>query len=174
MELTPKQVANLLLTLAEQAKDIADGEGCEVLRFRTNVRLELRGPDGEARDVLKDVREVHNVICTAGKQQLLKASSAKYLNQFAYCAIGTSTTAASASDTALGTEVARSSVITPTNPDGNTLQFSATFGPGVGTGAITESGLLDASSVGDLLARQVFSAVNKASGDSLTVTWAIT
>lgn len=167
MEMTPEQVASLLETLAEQARD---GAGNEVLRFRTNVRLELRGPDGE----VKDTRELHNVICTTGKQQVLKASSAETLSQFAYCAIGTGTTAAAATDTALQTEVARSTIITPTNPNANTLQFVATFAAGVGTGAITESGLLDAASVGNLLAHQVFGAVNKAAGDSLTVTWQIT
>lgn len=167
VELTPEQVANLLETLAEQVKD---GAGNEVLRFKTNMRLELRGPDG----ALKDHRELHNLICTVGKEQILKASSAETLSQFAYCAIGTGTTAASAADTALQTEVARSTVITPTNPNADTLQFQTTFGAGVGTGAITESGLLDAASVGHLLCHQVFAAVNKAAGDSLTVTWSIT
>jgi hypothetical protein len=38
---------------------------------------------------LKDERTGKNVICTTGKNQILKASAAEYLNQFAYLAIGT-------------------------------------------------------------------------------------
>lgn len=142
----------------------------DIVKFGVNARVELRGPDGE----LKAVREIHNVICTAGKQQILKASSAKYLNQFAYLAIGTSSTSPAAGDTTLGAEVARSSIITPTNPDSNTLQFVATFAAGVGTGAIQECGLLDASSVGNLLSHLTFSVINKGASDSLTVTYQIT
>lgn len=45
-----------------------------------------------------------------------------------------------------------------------TFNFTASF-------AVTESGALNASSAGTLLARQVFSAINVANGDSLQVTW---
>jgi hypothetical protein len=130
----------------------------------------LTGPDGE----IKEERRFHNLITTAGKRKLLLAASANQLNAFGYCAIGTGTTAANTADTTLGTEVARSSVITPTNPDSDHLQFQATFAAGTGTGAITESGLFDAASVGTLLCRQVFSVINKGAGDSLQITWSLT
>ena len=45
---------------------------------------------------------------------------------------------------------------------------------GPGTGAITEAGLFDAASGGDMLARTVFSVVNKGASDSITITWTIT
>src|SRR3989338_3066540 len=45
-----------------------------------------------------------------------------------------------------------------------TFNFTASF-------AVTESGVLNAASVGVLLARQTFSAINVANGDSLQVTW---
>jgi len=38
---------------------------------------------------------------------------------------------------------------------------------------VTESGVLNDASTGTLLARQVFSAINVASGDSLQITWKI-
>lgn len=148
----------------------ADALHRESLPLHPNMHLELRGPDGE----LKEDRWEHNLICTAGLNQILEASGAQYVNGFAYCAIGTGATAASASDTALQTEIARTTVITPTNPSAGELQFVATYAPGVGTGAITESGLLSAASVGYLLCHQVFSVINKGAGDTLTVTWQIT
>ena len=51
---------------------------------------------------------------------------------------------------------------------------TATFGAGTGTGAVTEAGILNASSSGTLLCRTEFSVVNKGSSDSMTVTWTVT
>ena len=45
-----------------------------------------------------------------------------------------------------------------------TFNFTLSF-------AVTESGVLNAASLGTLLARQTFSAINVANGDSLQVTW---
>lgn len=159
-------IAELALTM----RQMLDIEGHpESFRLYANIDLKVHDAEGN----LKDQRTFHNLICTAGKQKLLATASQKYIKDFAYIAIGTGTTAANATDTALVTEVARS-LATLSNPDANTYQAQVTFGAGTGTGAITEVGLLDASSTGDLLMRQVFSAVNKLSADSLTVTVTIT
>jgi hypothetical protein len=45
---------------------------------------------------------------------------------------------------------------------------------GTGTGAITEAGILNGSSTGTLLCRTTFPVVNKASSDSIAITWVIT
>ena len=52
----------------------------------------------------------------------------------------------------------------------DTSQVVGTFAAGNGTGAITEVGLLTASSGGTLISRKVFSAINKGADDSLQVT----
>ena len=54
------------------------------------------------------------------------------------------------------------------------VTYVATFGAGTGTGAVTEAGILNASSSGTLLCRTEFSVVNKGSSDSMTVTWTVT
>ena len=56
----------------------------------------------------------------------------------------------------------------------NTVVYIATFAAGTGTGAVTEAGILNASSSGTLLCRTEFSVVNKGSADSMTITWTIT
>jgi hypothetical protein len=124
---------------------------------------------------LKDERDVNNVVVTVGKNYLATwlaaASQAGYFMQ--YLALGTGVTAASASDTALETELATRVAGTLTSST-NVWQNQGTFGAGVDTGAITEAGIFSASSVGTMLARQTFPVINKAAGDSLQVTWQVT
>lgn len=99
---------------------------------------------------------------------------------FTYIAVGTGTNAASTADTALQTETSTSglgrangtiSLIT-TSQTNDTAQVTNTFSVS-GTVAVTESGVLNAASVGTLLCRQVFTAINVINGDSLAVTWKI-
>lgn len=93
-------------------------------------------------------------------------------------AIGTGTTAAAATDTALQTEIttnggARGAATTSrvtTSVTNDTAQWVKTFNF-TGSFAVTEEGILDNNaSGGNLLAHQVFSAVNVVSGDSLQIT----
>lgn len=99
---------------------------------------------------------------------------------FTWIAVGTGATAAAAGDTALQTESTTSglarvsgtvSLVTTTQTN-DTAQVTTTFSV-TGTVAVTESGVLNAASVGTLLTHQVFSAINVASGDSLAITWKV-
>ncbi len=96
---------------------------------------------------------------------------------FTYLAIGIGATAANVADTALGSEITTgggaraaataSRVTTDVTNDTARLVYTWTFTSGF---AVTEAGALNASSSGTLLNRQVFTAVNVVSGDSLQVT----
>lgn len=89
-------------------------------------------------------------------------------NVMSYIAIGSGVTAAAVGNTALVTELARVAA-TYSHVAGTSLfSLQGDFGPGVGTGAITEAGVLNAASAGVLFDRVVFSAITKAVGDSLT------
>jgi hypothetical protein len=92
---------------------------------------------------------------------------------FTAMAYGTGSTAAAVTDTALQTEVSRAaSTISrvTTSVTNDTFQSVHTFTAG-GTQAITEEGLLDNNvSGGNLLAHNVFSAVNMVNGDTLQFT----
>lgn len=99
---------------------------------------------------------------------------------FTYVAVGTGTNAFAATDTTLQTETAASGLTraagtvslvttTITNDTAQVLkQFTVT-----GTVAVTEAGLLNASSNGSLLCRQTFSAINVVNGDTLQITWKV-
>jgi hypothetical protein len=94
---------------------------------------------------------------------------------------GTGTNAAAVGDTTLQTEAAPTtsggrtvgteSRTTVTNTNDN-YQVAGTV-TAAGTLAITEAGLFDAVTAGNMLIRSVFSAVNVASGDSIAFTFGL-
>jgi hypothetical protein len=118
------------------------------------------------------VQETNNLVVTAGKNWVAdRMNNANTV--MTHMAVGTGTTAAAAGDTALGTQLDRNT-LTSTTVTNNTIEYACTWAAGDGTGAITEAGIFDASTGGDMLARTVFSVVNKGAADSMTITWTIT
>ena len=119
------------------------------------------------------VQEVPNLVVTAGKEYVASRMKDTSASAMSHMAIGTGSTAAAASQTALGSESARTG-LTSTTVSGADIVYVDTFAAGTGTGAITEAGILNASSGGSLLCRTVFSVVNKGASDSMTITWTVT
>ena len=119
------------------------------------------------------VQEVPNLVVTDGKEYVASRMKDTTKAAMSHMAIGTGSTAAAASNAALGSEANRQA-LTSTSVSGAVVTYVATFGPGNGTGAITEAGLFNASSSGDMLCRTVFAVVNKGSSDSMTITWSVT
>ena len=119
------------------------------------------------------VRDVDNLVATTGKNLVASRLVGTTPAVMSHMAIGSGTTAAAAGNTALGTELGRVS-LTSGSASSAVVTYVATFAAGTGTGAVTEAGLLNASSGGTLLCRTVFSVVNKGANDSMTVTWTVT
>lgn len=147
----------------------------DIAKYAGHPVIVLYGPDGRE----KDRRDQPNLIVTVGKNwiasRLGPIASAPADAQA--IALGTGTNAPAAGDTTLQAEIAGSR--TATTPQGGTVSgnvnsYSATFGPGVGTGNITEAGLFNAMSAGTMVARTTFAGINKAAGDTLAITWSIT
>ena len=118
------------------------------------------------------VRDIDNLVVTAGKNYVadrMKNNS----SVMSHMAIGSGTTAAAAGNTALGTELGRVA-LTSSTVSNAVVTYVASFAAGTGTGAVTEAGILTASSGGTMLCRTVFSVVNKGSADSMTITWTVT
>ena len=132
------------------------------------LTVEIKNDKG----VVIETREVKNLVVDDGLEYIadrMKNNS----TVMSHMAIGTGSTAAAASDTALGTEAARQA-LTSTTVTANAVAYVASFAAGTGTGAITEAGILNAGSGGTLLCRTVFSVVNKGASDSMTITWTVT
>lgn len=141
-------------------------EAAGTFSIKENVHLILRGPDG----TVKDERFIKNTVTTAGKNgaadQILASPS---LGKPTHMAIGTG----SPTGTALGTELDRNA-LTSKNRSGAVVTMVGDWAAGDGTGAITEAGLFDAASTGNMWASQSFSVINKAAGDTLQITWTLT
>lgn len=135
-----------------------------------NVKIELFGPDGEK----KDEQTTHNLVTTVGKNgvadQLLASPT---INKPSHMAIGTGTSGPAAGDTALGTELDRNALTSKTRST-NVVTMVGDWAAGDGTGTITEAGIFDASSSGNLYVRAVFGAISKSASDTLRITWSLT
>ena len=139
------------------------------LFMRGELRLVLEDEDGH---VKLDIT-LPNLITTAGKVFIASRMDGVVDTAMSHMAVGTGTTAANIADTTLETELARVALDSST-PSSNTVVYIATFPAGTGTGALTEAGVLNDPSAGTLLCRTIYTVINKAAGDSLTITWTVT
>jgi len=139
------------------------------IKVTGELKITVTNPEG---NVTKEVT-VPNIVVTDGKEYIASRMKDATATAMSHMAIGTGTTAAAAGDSTLGTEAGRVS-LTSTTVTSNAVAYVATFGAGTGTGAITEAGIFNASSSGDMLCRTVFSVINKGAADTLGITWTVT
>lgn len=159
------------------------GKSCTegVITLSGLVDYVLRDSEGNIKEARYNVK---NLVTTAGKARvadlLISDVGSAAPAFFDYIAIGTGTNAAAAGDTTLQTEITTSGgqranatgTRVTTTVTNDTAQLVVTFNF-TGSFAVTESGVFDDGVTGTLLCRQVFSAINVASADSLQVTWKI-
>ena len=140
----------------------------ETIKAKGELNIKLFGPDGK----LKSDKTIPNLVVTTGKT-FIAARMVGTPTAMSHMAIGSGTTNPAVGDTALETELGRVT-LTSSASAGAVVTYVASFGAGVGTGAVTEAGILNASSAGTLLCRTEFAVVNKDANDSMSVTWTIT
>jgi hypothetical protein len=140
----------------------------ETIKAKGELSIKLFGPDGK----LKSEKTVPNLVVTTGRT-FIAARMVGTPTAMSHMAIGSGTTDPAAGDTALQTELGRVS-LTSSASAGAVVTYIASFGAGTGTGAVTEAGILNASSGGTLLCRTEFATVNKGADDSMSITWTIT
>ena len=141
----------------------------ESVSLKGNLEVILLDQNG----IQKDYRKIENLVVAVGKQIIAARLVGNTIAIPSHMAIGTDSTAAATSQTALGGELGRV-VLDSTARVSNVLTYVATFPAGTGTGALTEAAILNASSTGNMLCRTTFSVVNKAVGDSIVITWNVT
>lgn len=135
-----------------------------------NLVIELFDQSGN----LKERVELKNLVVNTGlafmAQRLIGTPTA-----MSHMGIGTSNTAAAATQTDLVASSVRVALTSSTNVTttvtNDTARYVATFSAGSGTGAIQEAGIFNASTAGTMLNRVVFAVINKGALDSMTITW---
>jgi len=140
----------------------------ETIKATGKLNIKLFGPDGK----IKEDKTVPNVVVTTCKT-FIAARMVGTPTAMSHMAIGSGTNDPVVGDTTLQTELGRVS-LTSSASAGAVVTYIASFGAGTGTGAVTEAGILNASSAGTLLCRTEFAVVNKGADDSMTITWTIT
>jgi hypothetical protein len=146
-------------------------QNLENLKASGELRIVLTSQDG----IVKEDHLVKNLVVTTGLNFIVSRMKDATATAMSHMTLGTGTTAANLADTTLQTEISGSRVaLTSTTVSAATITYVAAFSAGTGTGAVTEAGILNASTSGTLLCRTVFPVVNKQAGDSMTVTWTIT
>lgn len=143
------------------------------LKMTGDVSMVLRGPDGQ----VKETREIKNLVVNAGLAYVISRMVGTAKAVMSHMALGSGTTAAAAGNTDLESILGSREALDSTTISGSNNEkvvYVASFEAGDATGAVTEAGIFNASSSGDMLCRTVFAVVNKGANDSLTVTWTIT
>lgn len=141
----------------------------EDLKAVGTLKIVLQDESGQ----IKDTREIPNLVVTVGKTFIASRMVGTASAIMSHMAVGSSSTAPAAGDTVLGSELGRVALTSGTS-SGAVATYVATFGTGVGTGAIVEAGIFNAASAGTLLCHTTFAVVNKGANDTMTITWTVT
>lgn len=140
------------------------------VRVGANVLLRLYGPNR----VLKEVRYVHNIVPTVGLAHIAdQLSTTPGEDSMGYMAVGEGSTTPASGQTSLISEVDRIALDSSIDSSG-VVTYTATFGPGEGTGALQEAGIFNSDTAGTMLVRAVYDIINKMSVDTLIVIWTLT
>ena len=145
----------------------------ENLKLSGQLNIVLKDKAGN----VKEERELKNPVVNAGLAYIASRMTGTAKNVMSHMGLGSGSTAAAAADTDLGSllgsrEALDSTTISGTNDE--KVVYVSSFEAGDATGAVTEAGIFNAASGGDMLCRTVFSVVNKAADDTMSVTWTIT
>ena len=141
----------------------------EGLKLKGDVAVVLRDKNGN----VKEERKINNLIVDTGLNFICDRMKDDE-TAMTHMALGSGSTAAAASDTALGTQLGSREALDSDTVSSNTITYTSSFEAGDATGAVTEAGIFNATSGGTMLCRTVFAVVNKSADDSLSVTWTIT
>jgi hypothetical protein len=139
------------------------------IEMKGRVEFQLLRADGS-----EDRWEIDNLVVTTGKTVIAdRMKAVPAMSAMTHMSIGTGGTAPAVGDAALAAEIARVA-LAGTAVAAAVITYTASFGVGIGTGAVVEAGLFNSGAGGQMLARTTFPVVNKQAGDILNVTWTVT
>lgn len=132
--------------------------------------IKLIGTDGKIKDHISE----ENLVTHAGFDAIIQRGFSTQTGSASenYIAIGSGATAAATSDTTLGSEAARQQGTYAHTDGGHNFSLTTTFAAGVATGTISEYGVLNASSSGQLFNRALTGTITKGASDTLQIVFA--
>ena len=142
----------------------------ENLKLSGQIAIVLKDKDGN----VKEERTEKNLVVTTGLNYIASRMKDASATAMTHMALGSGTTTAAAGQTDLVTLLGAREALDSTTVTTNSVAYVSSFEAGDATGAVTEAGIFNASTSGTMLCRVVFSVVNKAADDTMTVTWTIT
>lgn len=162
------KLAQLIQALLSRSHDKRFADGYKMHGSMTAV---LVREDGEVEVTRKD-----NIIVNVGFDFIANAigNSGARPACMGWIAVGTSATAPAAGDSGLGSELNRQAATFSHSAGTKTFTFQSSYAAGVATGALTEAGVLNASTGGTLFDHVSFNVINKGANDTLTITFTFT
>jgi len=141
-----------------------------------NVKITHKDKDGN----ILSIDEGHNLVVNKGLEMVSKLLNGGSVLPFTFLQIGIGTTGAAAANTTLGTPIT-----TPYNMaiKAGTCEYLASYiakiyttftNNGDSSIAVTEAGIFDAITPGNMLCRKVFAAKNVVAAEAILVEWKIT
>ena len=143
-------------------------------KVRGDLHIVLRDEHGN----IKEDRLETNLVVNTGLAFITSRMYDGTTGVMSHMGVGSGSTAAAGTQSALVTELGRSALYSTTRVtttvSNDAIQYVATFGAGVGTGSLQEAGILNAASAGTMLSRVIFGVITKGAADTLTITWKVT
>jgi hypothetical protein len=145
------------------------------VRLSGRVKVQLFDEKGLAKQEVV----TGNMVVNTGLYHMADQLAAKAQAAMSHMAVGTGTTAPAAGDTSLGsTQVEdRHALDSKTQGSGgnaNKVTYQATWAASHATGAITEAGIFNSDTAGQMLCRATFPVINKGESDAMVLTWELT
>lgn len=143
----------------------------EGMTIKGSITLLLAKASGEV-----EVHHKDNIIVNGGFDFIADAigNSISRPGVMGWIAVGTGSTAAASTQTALVTEIKRNAAAYAHTAGTKVFTFTASYAAADATGALTEAGVFNAASGGAMFDRVVFPVVNKGADDSLTAVFTFT
>jgi len=145
----------------------------ENLKLSGQLNIVLKDKAGN----IKDERVEKNLVVNTGLAFIASRMIGTSKSVMSHMAIGSSTSSATGAQTDLVSMLGAREAIDSSNIIGTNNEkvvYVSNFEAGDGTGAVTEAGIFNAATSGDMLCRTVFAVVNKAADDTMSISWTIT
>lgn len=144
------------------------------VRATGRVHIELRDNEGR----LQQEVLTKNLVVGTGLYHIADQLSDSGEAAMSHMAVGTGTSTPALGDTALGNQLedrhAFSAKTQGSGASANKVTYVAEWPAGHATGAITEAGIFNSDSAGQMLCRATFAVINKGPSDTMTLTWELT